>query len=657
MGHVVASPDLCLVQSRLFSPGYAGIGRWVVFDATTRRAFSAVGRDDVPDVVRVLTRASTGATYEELQTSVPEMTPDKLARLQQAGLLLSLDGEPKRPASRTFVSSYQEATFNYPFYDYSTRDAYEEEAALLDRYAQLWPAPPSLLERSGEFYPLPRRALMEGPPEARQAAMTIACLGWALEHSFGPIGEINTKHASCIRRTSPSGGARHPAEVSIQLPNGIENVPAGSYTYDVARHGLVATPDMSRTRARLAAPTFTVHLRVDRAMWRYRDLRALRPVLLDVGHIVETLALLLDLMGMSTELTSPPVEERGEFAWLAEPPAATLTVGSAPCEARNVDVAGDLPDTQSDYTEAESILTNPATVLRFAGGQLHGRAVWPATRELVLDESDFRILGHCIPSTRGDRVTTTGGITGAVQGATPARVTKLEEANLLLPATAGEEFYRGVGLWVRHDWYLSMLAHLECLSEARTSPARSRLRARNDYIDTLGAVSARRTTRVFRDEQLTRSTIGEFLAQALDGIRSADALRWLRVFVAPLDVAGLSAQVHEWTGGALKPGGRHVTRDLIRDLTSGQQPAGKGACAIWLIGALDTRSAARYELGLIELGRVGQRLCLTAADLKLGIFLTPAVKDTPTLAHLGLDRDSEAAAYLFSIGMPRRSRK
>lgn len=646
MARLVTSPDLFLVQSRLFSPGYAGIGRWVMFDPRTRRAFSMVGRDSVPDVIRIMQQASAGATQQELATLVPGVSNAQLDRVEEANLLVPAEECTEAAEPRTFVSRYQRATFDYPFHDHSARGSRAEEDALLDHYTRLWPPPPSLLSRTGDLYPLPRRELLDPPSGSPPGSLSAASLGWALEHSFGPTGEVRTGHATCIRRTSPSGGARHPAEVAVELPNGVEAVPAGTYVYDVARHGLVA---ISRPCAGAVAETaFLVRIRVDRAMWRYRDLRALRPVMLDVGHIVETLALLLARLGIQSTLTSAPLPPPDpDFAWLEEPPAARLVI-----KARQEGDARRNGHHRLATTDDE-LLTNPAATLHFSSGQIVGRTVWPKRSGATIDDRDFMIIDHCIPSTRGDRLTTTAGICEAIGGATSERVERLVDTGLLIPASVGRPLYRRAGLWVRHDWYLSMLAHLECLSSATASPVHSELAARADYVDGFEAVANRRTIRAFRDEPVSVDTVKATLDGALGDSCLATAVRWLRIFLAPLAVSGLSRSIYEWVRGHLEPRNGEVTKELVHHLTTGQPPAGRSACAIWLVAGLDVDDPARYELGLVELGRLGQRICLACTSAGLGVFLTPAVRDGETLSLLGIE-DPATAAYFFGLGVPRK---
>lgn len=640
MGRYVASPSVFLMQSRLFSPGYAGTGRWVLFDAATRRAFSAAGRDVVPDVIRLMAMASGGATFDGLSAALPRIAQEKLTRLRDVGLLIPEEADGVRP--NTFTALFQQASFDYPFHDYSARGARREERELLAGYARLWPAPASIRTLEGRCHPLPERSLQAGPPPKQGEPLDAETLGWVLQHSFGPVGEIKTRHVTCVRRTSPSGGARHPAEVGVVLSSPVGGLPPGTYVYDVSRHGLVLeTSEVTVPGPDLA---FIVRIRVERPMWRYRDLRALRPVLLDVGHIIETLALLLDEVGAPATVVSSPPSPGAGFTWLEEPPAAVLAVGGGPPRpsGRIEDAAADGP-----------LLTSPAAVIRFADGRMVGQTVWPQSRETVLNESDYLILNHCVPSTRGDRVTTRSGITQSVPGTERERIDELVDSHLLLPAAAAEEFYRAAGLWVRHDWYLPLLAHLECMAQCRTTARTSGLSRGRPYKAPLTALASRRTTRAFSESGIPVAAVRSIASAALADMHTADALRWVRAFIAPLAVDGLSSHVHEWVDGDFKELLTKVTRDLVGDLASGQIPAAQAACSLWLVGGLDTDDPVAYELGLVELGRIGQRICLQAADNNIGVFLTPAVKDTAALTTLGVDLDPAATAYVFGLGLPR----
>src|SRR5690349_15037796 len=81
------SADLLVLQQRLFSPGYAGLGRWIVFDPRSRRAFSALGPDVVPDILRLLRCFAGGATKDRARVDLPHLSEDKFENIVNAGLI------------------------------------------------------------------------------------------------------------------------------------------------------------------------------------------------------------------------------------------------------------------------------------------------------------------------------------------------------------------------------------------------------------------------------------------------------------------------------------------------------------------------------------------------------------------------------------------
>ena len=310
--HWDTASHLALIQSRLFSPGYAGPGRWVVFQPVDRRAFSAIGPDVVPDIIRILAAACGGTTSDEVEAAVPHVNSEQIRKLFDVGLLVeSIGGNGSKDES--FIHRYHLASYNYPFQDYLDPLWREKEEKLLRHYDALWAPPASIIDRNGLFYSLPASDLNH------LESSNVSLLGWLsslLRYTFGSTGEIKTSRLVCLRRTSPSGGARHPTEGAIVLPRSIEHVPAGVYIYDVGRHGLVEIPDDRHLAVALTDRcefAILIKTRVERAMWRYRELRAWRPVLLDAGHIIETLSLMLSRKGLNVDVISPPLASRSDL--------------------------------------------------------------------------------------------------------------------------------------------------------------------------------------------------------------------------------------------------------------------------------------------------------------------------------------------------------
>lgn len=116
------------------------------------------------------------------------------------------------------------------------------------------------------------------------------------------------------RKTSPSGGARHPGEVYLMALR-VKGLKAGLYHYHPARHHL-ETINTSATRdkawlycahqdyARSAAALFIMTAVFPRAMWKYHQPRAYRVVLLDAGHLCQTFCLVATWLGLAPFCTA-----------------------------------------------------------------------------------------------------------------------------------------------------------------------------------------------------------------------------------------------------------------------------------------------------------------------------------------------------------------
>lgn len=653
------SPELLMLQSRLYSPGYGGPGRWVIFKPSTRKAFAAIGSDVVPDVVAVLAAASSpvGATRDQLKEAAPKMNPEQIEKLVEAELLLK---EP--PATHlnpiSAVAHYHVASFDYPFLDYADPACTEEEKKLMESYMKMWSAPPSLKEFHGPCIPLPP---VERDTLPINQGLTLEKLAALLSHTFAPIGEIPTSAVVCIRRTSPSGGARHPTECVVVLRKSCGEILPGAYYYNSKQHSLVpAELDEAKAYCSFSTAPATLIIRsyVERAMWRYRDLRAFRPVLLDAGHIIETISLLLSKMRLSGRLGPPPLRAEQNFAWLIEPELATIHIGdeSAPllpnATPEPIDILKNYSDLKNHGDESQ-FLTNPVFYMKFEGGALRGYTVWPRRTNIPLGLKDFRVLSHCQPSNRGDRITTKRGINEVVPELPKEKVQQLFEVGALLPRHLAEAFYETSRLWIRYGWYITELAHLESIAAQHENGGPQDKLGDWDALQSIRSLYTRRTSRVFGQSPITCETLETLLEQALPTVSIGDSSP-LKVFVTTFNVVDLEKGLYRWTGRLLEPmiwsNDLDHKRDTIRQMTIGQYPAGAGSFALWLVYELNPETANTYEIEIIRLGRLGQRLCLKCAEMDLGIFLTPAVSDEYTAAALGIPNPLSVITYFFSIG-------
>jgi hypothetical protein len=407
-GRVVPAAGLVALQARLVAPHVQGSGRWVLFDPATRRSFAAVGKDVVPDVVRVLEGAAIGASTTALVDLLGDDGPDQLAALCRARLLVADgDGGTAAGAAPTFLARYHEANFDYPFLDYSGPDWREKDRAVMGVYNQIQPPPPNLVERAGPLIALPPVGdadLFSGGPLDERGLATI------LRYTFGPLEVMPGAFKDHLRKTSPSGGARHPTEGVVVLPTAIGPIPAGGYWYDVPRHGLVAVAGYEGMLGGLpdGAVAVVLRSRVERPMWRYRDLRALRPTIIDAGHIAETLAVLFGRRGYDCGLG--PVPGTTTADWVTEPELACLVA----VPGRSGDV---LEPPRPAATAATSdrpwpgrVLTSPFTYVSFESGGLVANVAWPGLARVPISIGGFQALSHCQASSRRDRDTTVAGI-------------------------------------------------------------------------------------------------------------------------------------------------------------------------------------------------------------------------------------------------------
>jgi SagB-type dehydrogenase family enzyme len=131
--------------------------------------------------------------------------------------------------------------------------------------------------------------------------------------SFGQTGVKKDKVTGLhISKTSPSGGARHPSETYVFIHD-VEDIPSGIYHYDVETHSLslLSKGDykmfvQEKIVAHKNRPTFDfkvcfVHsLIFERSMHRYRESRSFRAVNHDLGHLMQTTALLASALNRNS---------------------------------------------------------------------------------------------------------------------------------------------------------------------------------------------------------------------------------------------------------------------------------------------------------------------------------------------------------------------
>ena len=147
-------------------------------------------------------------------------------------------------------------------------------------------------------------------------AMTIRDLSILLNLTFSDTTrDIKYYHSKKLKRigerkTSPSGGGLHPAEAYVFSQN-ITGLKKGIYYFDSKKDHLVKIKNLNKKFAignllnnqyfsnNLSAGIF-ITSNFEKIWWKYKNSRAYRIALLDIGHLSQTLLLTATALGLST---------------------------------------------------------------------------------------------------------------------------------------------------------------------------------------------------------------------------------------------------------------------------------------------------------------------------------------------------------------------
>lgn len=137
------------------------------------------------------------------------------------------------------------------------------------------------------------------------------------EYSGGGMGDV-------IFKTSPSGGARHHAEVFVVI-NNVTGHAKGIYHYSVRDHslGLIERKDLRKWGVLIcsnqkwvenASALFIITSLLKRNMWKYENSHAYRVINMDIGHLGQTFNLVCNSMELGSfgtaALNSKLIEEK-----------------------------------------------------------------------------------------------------------------------------------------------------------------------------------------------------------------------------------------------------------------------------------------------------------------------------------------------------------
>lgn len=224
------------------------------------------------------------------------------------------------------AADYLRSTYDYPFVDYSQASGHRIDRARMAAYVEERPD----VERTKRYpgtqstacEPTPAAlALLDQPlgqvmgrSEPGAAELTADSLKTIMTVSFGRLRGRALRQpgrAPAIRRTSPSGGSRHPTEGYL-LTSAVPAMRDGLHHFSTTEYTLshIGTPGADQVQAAVGDAVvppegpwaMVIATSVfERNMYRYREPRTFRSVHLDVGHIIGTVELVAAHESLCTE--------------------------------------------------------------------------------------------------------------------------------------------------------------------------------------------------------------------------------------------------------------------------------------------------------------------------------------------------------------------
>lgn len=323
---------------RLLPPGSFGNRQWLAVDLVTKRRL-AIGRHAValcvlaadPTTPKAAVDAVAGYAHvpkEDLATTFRTLLDREIlvaAHPTERNRWIDELLAQWRAYGWAEAADHHLMTFDYPFHDYGV-DGWTQDRALMRTYrdaefdgqrykavdrdpglSEGLPAPrvtdilPTLTAGVAEMTGAPRRA---GTLDADALLRLMSVVFGILESKGGGPGT-----APFIRRTSPSGGARHPSEGYVCVFD-VPGLEAGWYHYSCGSDELckVAEQDTGRSRRALFGahrapfPVRAVLVMTSvfgRNMYRYREPRTFRTLFMDVGHLLTTAEIVGRASGIS----------------------------------------------------------------------------------------------------------------------------------------------------------------------------------------------------------------------------------------------------------------------------------------------------------------------------------------------------------------------
>lgn len=602
--------------SRALSPRVQANARWIAVNAATRKAYSISGKDRLSPVLAAL--------------AAPSQAKD--AALAQALTRLGLwDGR----LPEGFLAWFREFNHGYPFLDYAKSETHTLDAELMGAYAALGAAPPLTTDWPGQRRPLPFGSLISGQNQRASLEMLSAWLRLAA----GITHVRSVRHSRAAYRTSPSGGARQPTDIGVSVGPGWSRILSGGWWYDGLEHCLVegaASPVGPTSETNPHAVVFSIASHVERAMWRYRDARAVRPVVIDAGHVAATLIEVIRASGW--RVWWEPAADFSLGSGVLDPVFGYVIAapdGPLPARARAAPLFRTAPD--------GALRTNPfISLLPTEQGMIGENHAWPGVH-CALSSAMIDSLAWATPSARSDRPTLPADL--VARDLPEAELEALIESGLLIGQQDGDTLWQAARPWFEHDWYLSLLA-IAAEGHGKQGAVADEQPGLPDMPERLAAaLDGRRTARALIPESPPAHRAESVIA-LLRGAPSA-----LEVLITVFDRFGsLDKGIHRLSGDRIERTDIPLPSEMqVRTAAIGQPWARNFGAIIWLLPRPD-QELGNWIAAFTEAGMLGQRIALLLSDdPSIGVFQSPALVDEvmPELVGSAAKIDG---AYLVGLG-------
>ncbi len=644
MSNLFTNPSLYVLQTKLVSPNSQGNSRWTVVNPVASTLYGAMGKDEYPKLIKILRDASS-AEGDALHDV--DILTDKRLLLPELNCFVT-------KKSSGFLDYYHSFVHGYIFHNYDSVERFEKDREQMNEYGKIAPPPDVYTQRDAELQrlslPVPQMQLCNIESE-------VQLLSNILSGTFLAVGEINGgDFGPWLRKANPSGGARHPIEALVII-NGIEDLPDGVYYFDPPNNQLVykmACSDGSNHR-RLS---LVLTARVERPMWRYRESRSFRAIFLDAGHCIETLRQLSTAYGWSLMEDFIGQDVFNELD-LQDIPICGFSinrhVGRRASEATLQATSNIVVCERNDANRSACYNTNPFLWCYFAEGKLVGVTSYPECTKLILDESMFRVLNYAQVSRRGDRPSTPLEISLS-QNVSIKLVDELIQSGFLINRESVRGLYSEAAHWISHGWYQNLLVYLEYKAEKINSESLigGKFFHESEFVEPgplwKALSTERKTTRIFSPTLIDPVSALGAVNSCLELLNDCDALDMFHLKRVDDHVFN----VQKWSKKErCFISFKKIEIALLENAVIGQKPVVQASDIYWFASSVEGLNSVGYVNALLRLGMLMQKVCISCARMKLGLFITPASNDLAAAKITELNSVS-TINYFAAVGYAMR---